>query len=87
MEIKKTIVKDMRGASISTQSNAISLQFEDDGSVLHQLDMSLGNAMYLLSLLKSIQLSQDIPFPDDPRDPNAIAVRPSERNAHRPGRK
>ncbi|MBL4733551.1 MAG: hypothetical protein JKY82_13340 [Rhizobiaceae bacterium] len=36
--------------------------------------------MYLLSILKGIQLSLDIPFPDDPRDPNATPIRPSDVN-------
>lgn len=36
------------------------------------------DAMYLLSILKGMQLNLDIPFPDDPRDPNATPIRPSE---------
>ena len=42
--------------------------------------MNMGDALYLLSILKAMQLNLDIPFPDDPRDPNARPVRPSERS-------
>ena len=33
----------------------------------HELRIGFGDAMYLLSMLKAIQLDLDIPFPDDPR--------------------
>lgn len=48
---------------------AIELQWRSsDGT--HQVRMDRGNALMVLSLLKSIQLDQGWPFPLDPRDPN-----------------
>ncbi|KWT64250.1 hypothetical protein APY04_3514 [Hyphomicrobium sulfonivorans] len=79
--IKSLHVEDMRGAIISRGREAVNIQFQDSASNLWELSMNLGNAMYLLSMLKGIQLTLDIPFPDDPRDPNAVAIRPSERKA------
>lgn len=37
----------------------------------HELAMDFLNAMFLLSNLKSIQLDEKYPFPDDPRAPSA----------------
>lgn len=71
-------VGEMMGASISYGHEAVSIQYKDKVGQWHQLDIPLGDAMYLLSILKGMQLSLDIPFPDDPRDPNAIPIRPSE---------
>ena len=51
----------------------------DQSGRLCEITMKLGDALYLLSILKGIQLNLDIPFPDDPRDPNAVPVRPSDR--------
>lgn len=49
----------------------ISLQYEDVQGRLQLIEMSLGEALYLLSLLKATQLNLGIPFPDDPRAPSA----------------
>jgi len=46
------------------------VQYTDAGEEWHDLNMSLGDAMYLLSLLKSLQLNLGLPFPDDPRHPD-----------------
>ena len=72
-------VGEMMGASINYGHQAVGVQYKDKSGQLHQLNMPLGDAMYLLSILKATQLNMDIPFPDDPRDPNAIPIRPSER--------
>lgn len=71
-------VGEMMGAAISHGHEAVSFQYKDKAGKWHQVDMPLGDAMYLLSILKGMQLNLDIPFPDDPRDPNAIPIRPSE---------
>lgn len=78
-EITRQAAKEIRGALLSNGHEAIKVQFEDQNGQLCEIAIKLGDAMYLLSLLKSIQLNLDIPFPDDPRDPDAIPVRPSER--------
>jgi hypothetical protein len=75
-------VGEMMGASINNGHQAVNLQYKDKAGQWHQLDMSLGDAMYLLSILKAMQLNLDIPFPDDPRDPTSKPVRPSERGNH-----
>lgn len=67
------------GASINYGYQAVGIQYKDKSGQLHQLNMPMGDAMYLLSILKATQLNLDIPFPDDPRDPNAPPIRPSER--------
>ncbi|MEQ9637109.1 MAG: hypothetical protein RLW68_13595 [Devosia marina] len=72
-------VGKMMGASINYGHQAVGIQYKDKSGQLHQLNMPLGDAMYLLSILKATQLNLDIPFPDDPRDPNATPIRPSER--------
>ncbi|KFC69559.1 hypothetical protein FF80_01367 [Devosia sp. LC5] len=71
-------VGEMMGVRISYGHEAVGIQYKDKSGQWQQLDMALGDAMYLLSILKGMQLSLDIPFPDDPRDPNATPVRPSE---------
>lgn len=71
-------VGKMMGIGVNAGSKAVSIHYVDKADNLYQLNMTLGDAMYLLSLLKSTQLSLNIPFPDDPRDPNATAVRPSD---------
>lgn len=79
------VVDEMMGLIISSNHQAVGMQYKSKLGQWHQLDMPLGDAMYLLSLLKGIQLNLDIPFPDDPRDPNATPIRPSERgNAQGP---
>lgn len=71
-------VGEMMGACISYGHEAVSIQYKDKSGQWHQLDMALGSAMYLLSIMKATQLNLDIPFPDDPRDPNATPIRPSD---------
>jgi hypothetical protein len=44
----------------------VRIQYEGPVSPL-ELSMDFPNAMFLLSLLKSIQLDSGFPFPDDPR--------------------
>ena len=50
----------------------LSIEFDANG-MLHSLTMDIDNAMYLLAILKGFQLDEDIPFPDDPRDPTWTA--------------
>lgn len=45
------------------------LQYTDEQENWQEIEMQLGDAMYLLSLLKGLQLNLGIPFPDDPRAP------------------
>ena len=73
-------VREMLGAGAKYGHKAVGIQYKDKSGRTHQLDMAMGDAMYLLSILKGIQLSLDIPFPDDPRDPNATPIRPSDVN-------
>lgn len=74
-------VGKMLGAGISYSLEAVNIQYEDDKGRIHEITMKLGDALYLLSILKAMQLNLDIPFPDDPRDPNAHPIRPSERQS------
>lgn len=73
-------VKRIRGAEITHASEAVNIQYDDENGRIQELAMNMGDALYLLSILKAMQLNLDIPFPDDPRDPNARPVRPSERS-------
>jgi hypothetical protein len=72
-------VNKMNGLSVNYGHEPIHIQYEDSSGNWYELRMGMGDAMYLLSLLKSVQLNLDIPFPDDPRDPGAVPVRPSAR--------
>ncbi|REC53006.1 hypothetical protein DRV84_15170 [Rhodosalinus sediminis] len=72
-------VKRIRGAQITHGMEAVNIQYDDEHGRTHELTMRLDDALYLLSILKAMQLNLDIPFPDDPRDPDARPVRPSER--------
>ena len=46
----------------------VTIQWQDGGEQLyHTLQMDFPNAMFLLSVLKSMQLDTGTPFPDDPR--------------------
>lgn len=74
-------VKRMRGAQITHGMEAVNIQYDDEHGRIHELTMRLDDALYLLSILKAMQLNLDIPFPDDPRDPDARPVRPSERES------
>ena len=74
-------VKRMRGAQITHDMEAVNIQYDDEKGTIHELTMQLDDALYLLSILKAMQLDLDIPFPDDPRDPDARPVRPSERES------
>jgi hypothetical protein len=48
----------------------VDLQWQDQaGAEYCQVQIDFPNAMFLLSLLKSIQLETGTPFPDDPRAP------------------
>lgn len=71
-------VKTMNGVAANESYSEIEIQYEDIEKNWCELSMPLGDAMYLLSLLKSIQLTLDIPFPEDPRDPNSPVIKPSE---------
>lgn len=61
------------GARVSADSKgrpeAIDVQFRtaDGPGGVRQVRMDFVNALFLLSLLKSIQLDSGSPFPDDPR--------------------
>lgn len=74
-------VGKMLGGGISYSLEAVNIQYEDDKGRIHEVTMKLGDALYLLSILKAMQLNLDIPFPDDPRDPDARPIRPSERQS------
>lgn len=74
-------VKRIRGAEITHGLEAVNIQYDDEDGRIHELTMRLDDALYLLSILKAMQLNLDIPFPDDPRDPDARPVRPSERES------
>lgn len=74
-------VKRMRGAQVTRTMEAVNIQYDDEHDRIHELTMRMDDALYLLSILKAMQLSLDIPFPDDPRDPDARPVRPSERES------
>ena len=74
--------KKVHGMRASHGHEAVKVQYEDYEGRTCELDMKLSDALYLLTLLKSAQLELDIPFPDDPRDPNARPIRPSERSGH-----
>lgn len=51
----------------SGQSDMMQIQYTDHSGSWHQIDMNMGDAMYLLCLLRSIQLDCGIDLPDDPR--------------------
>lgn len=71
-------VGEILGAEITPTVDAVSIQYKDNIGKIHELKMKLGDALYLLSILKAVQLNLDIPFPDDPRNPDAPLIRPSE---------
>lgn len=73
-------VGEMKGVVFNHGNDGVNIQYIDKSGKWHQLDMAFGDAMHLLSLLKNLQLDLDFPFPDDPRDPDAKAIRPSERS-------
>lgn len=79
MTDKLAIADDIMGILVDTQMSCINVQYADANKEIHEISMDLPNAMYLLSLLKSVQLNLDIPFPDDPRDPHSPVLRPSDR--------
>lgn len=54
------------------QPAGMDLQFQSQGQI-HSVTIPLLEAMALLSMLKSFQLNEDLPFPEDPRDPNWTA--------------
>lgn len=58
-----------RVGRVGDQLAGLELHFQQGGTP-KSLTMSLGDAMFLLSCLKSFQLDEDLPFPEDPRDPN-----------------
>lgn len=50
----------------------VTLQYQSAGDPpVQSVRMDFVNAMFLLSCLKSLQLDEGIPFPDDPRAPSA----------------
>ncbi|WP_309772297.1 hypothetical protein [Agrobacterium larrymoorei] len=79
MKKKLPSADDVKGVLVDTKLSCVNIQYADADGGLHEISMDLPNAMYLLSLLKSIQLNLDIPFPDDPRDPASPVLRPSDR--------
>lgn len=49
----------------------VTVQYQTaDGSGIQSVRMDFVNSMFLLSCLKSLQLDEGVPFPDDPRAPN-----------------
>lgn len=64
------------GARITTDQKGrpewVEVQYRtaDAPNGVAQMRLDWLNALFLLSLLKSIQLDSGLPFPDDPRDPN-----------------
>lgn len=59
-------VKKMQGAQITHSMEAVNIQYEDEQGRTHELTMQLGDALYLLSILKAMQLDLNIPFPELP---------------------
>ncbi len=61
------------GCRVTTDSQGkpakweVQYQQHPDSPDVEQFSMDPGNALFLLSLLKSFQLDFDIDFPDDPR--------------------
>lgn len=51
------------------QLAGVELQFDTPEKRKH-MTIPLMEALALLSFLKSFQLEEDLPFPEDPRDPN-----------------
>lgn len=47
----------------------VEVQFVANGQP-HALTIPILEAMAMLSFLKAFQLNEDLPFPEDPRDPN-----------------
>ena len=47
--------------------NFVLIQWQSGGGKIGELQVDYLNALFLLSMLKSIQLDQGTPFPDDPR--------------------
>lgn len=77
--IMQHAAREIRGAILSNGHEAVKVQYDDPSGRLCEITMKLGDAMHLLSILKGIQLDLDIPFPDDPREPDAVPVCPSDR--------
>ena len=57
------------GRTPDGQIAGIDLQFETKGQP-QSLTIPILDALALLGMLKSMQLNEDMPFPEDPRDPN-----------------
>jgi hypothetical protein len=57
------------GRSPDGRPVGIELQFDTETERRH-MTIPLMQALALLSFLKSFQLEEDLPFPEDPRDPN-----------------
>ncbi len=62
-------IRGCRVGRVKGEFAGIDLHYEVDGKP-RSMTIDRGNAMYLLSLLKCLQLNEGLPFPDDPRDPN-----------------
>ena len=56
------------GRGPAGEALGIDIHYRSDGNP-KSLTMALGDALALLGMLKSFQLSEGLPFPDDPRDP------------------
>lgn len=57
------------GRSPDGRPAGIDLQFRSQGQP-HSVTIPILDALALLGMLKSMQLNEDLPFPEDPRDPN-----------------
>jgi hypothetical protein len=66
---------EVMGLLYTADFGILKLQFRSGGT-LHETEIPFMQAMFLLSLLKCTQLNVGFPFPDDPRDPNAIPIKP-----------
>lgn len=56
-----------RVGRVAGKAAGLDIHFESQGEVL-SMTVPLIQAMWLLSILKSFQLNEGLPFPDDPRD-------------------
>ena len=61
----------IRGARVVSDGKGrpawVVVQYQEAGSAPVEVEMDFPNALFLLSLLKSLQLDSGVPFPDDPR--------------------
>lgn len=60
------------GRSSEGRIAGVDLHFRSRGQV-QSLTIPMPQAMAMLAYLKSLQLNEDVPFPEDPRDPTWTA--------------